>query len=177
MARATVTKATPRGQARTSPPQRLPTLSASPSKALGATTREDAAAAPRRLGSILSVTQFWQLMERWHVPDATALELIAYPGKIGTSGKRPRFRFTTRQHRITSYLAEIDAAVAAAGKDSAWLHRKIQSAPFSRKTPIEHIIAHGSNGASEVLRVLNMTTMRAALAMAEASKPASRSVR
>ena len=40
MARATVTKATPRGQARTSPPQRLPTLSASPSKALGATTTD-----------------------------------------------------------------------------------------------------------------------------------------
>jgi hypothetical protein len=65
-------------------------------------------------------------MERWRVPDATALELIEFPGKLGASGKRPGFRFTTRQQRITSYLPEIDAALAAAGKDQAWLHRKIQ---------------------------------------------------
>jgi hypothetical protein len=31
-------------------------------------------------------------MERWRVPDAIALELIEYPGKLGASGKRPRFR-------------------------------------------------------------------------------------
>ena len=70
-------------------------------------------------------------MERWHVPDATALELIEFPGKLGASGKQPRFRFTTRQQRITSYLREIDAALAAAGKDQAWLHRKIQARPFA----------------------------------------------
>ena len=51
------------------------------------------------------------------VPDATALELIEFPGKVGKEGKRPRFRFTTRQLRITSYLPEIDAALPAAGKD------------------------------------------------------------
>ena len=56
-------------------------------------------------------------MKRWHIPDATALELIEFPGKLGMSGKRPRFRFTTRQQRITSYLPEIDAALVAAGKD------------------------------------------------------------
>ena len=56
--------------------------------------------------------------ECWHVPVATALELIEFPGKLGASGKRPRFRFTTRQRRITSYLSEIDAALAAAGEGS-----------------------------------------------------------
>ena len=40
-------------------------------------------------------------MERWRIPDAMALELIEFPGKLGASGKRPRFRFTTRQQRIT----------------------------------------------------------------------------
>jgi hypothetical protein len=70
-------------------------------------------------------------MERWHVPDATALELIEFPGKLGKEGKRPRFRFTTRQLRITSYLPEIDAALPAAGKDQTWLHRKIRRSPFS----------------------------------------------
>jgi hypothetical protein len=48
-------------------------------------------------------------MERWRVPDATALELIEFPGKLGASGKRLRFRFTTRQQRIGSYLPEMDA--------------------------------------------------------------------
>jgi hypothetical protein len=86
-------------------------------------------------------------MERWHVPDATALELIEFPGKLGASGKRPRFRFTTRQQRITSYLPEIDAALAAAGKDQAWLHRKIQGRP-----PLEHIVTHGMEGMAEVLQ-------------------------
>ena len=109
-------------------------------------------------------------MERWHVPDATALELIGYPGQITASGKRPRFRLTTRQQRITTYLAEIDAAVAAAGKDGAWLHRKIQGAPFSRQTPIQHMIAQGTNGAADVLRVLNLATMRAALAGSETGR-------
>jgi hypothetical protein len=71
----------------------------------------------RPLGPALSSRQFWDLMERWRVPDASALELIEYPGKLGASGKRPRFRFTTRQQRITSYLPEIDTALTAAGKE------------------------------------------------------------
>ena len=37
----------------------------------------------RPLGRVLSSRQFWDLMERWHVPDATALELIEFPGKLG----------------------------------------------------------------------------------------------
>lgn len=127
-------------------------------------------APPRPLGRVLSARQFWNLMERWRVPDATALELIGYPGQLSASGKRPRFKLSTRQQRVTSYLAEIDAAVAAAGKDEAWLHRKIQSAPFSRQTPIEHMIAQGTNGAADVLRVLNLATMRAALAGSETGK-------
>jgi hypothetical protein len=56
-------------------------------------------------------------MEQWRVPDDVALELIEFPGKLGKAAKRPRFRFTTRQKRITSYLPEIDAALTAAGKD------------------------------------------------------------
>ena len=88
------------------PPAATPTRS-SPT---AADAVEDAP--PRPLGRILSSRQFWDLMERW-----PALELIEFPGKLGMSGKRPRFRFTTRQQRITSYLPEIDAALVAAGKD------------------------------------------------------------
>ena len=117
----------------------------------------------RPLGPVLSSRQFWDLMERWRVPDASALELIEYPGKLGASGKRPRFRFTTRQQRITSYLAEIDTALTAAGKDPAWLHRKIPEAPFSRLTPIEYMVTHGMDGMEDVLHLLNRTAMRVAL--------------
>ena len=80
-------------------------------------------------------------------------------------------RLTTRQQRITTYLAEIDAAVAAATKGEAWLHRKIRGAPFSGQTPTEHMIAQGTNGAAgNMLRVLNLATMRAALARSETGR-------
>jgi Protein of unknown function (DUF2384) len=97
------------------------------------------------------------------VPDDVALELIEFPGKLGKTGKRPRFRFTTRQKRITSYLPEIAAALTAAGKDPAWLHRKIQAAPFSRRTPLEFMVTNGMNGMADVLRILSRLAMRAAL--------------
>lgn len=134
---------------------------------------EEAEVSPPPLGRVLSAPHFWELMERWRVPDATALELIRFSGKLGASGKRPRFRFTTRQQRITSYLPEIDAALASAGKDQGWLHRKIGDAPFSCRTPIEHMVAHGMDGLADVLRFLNRLTMRAALSSAAAA-PTSR---
>lgn len=117
--------------------------------------------APRPLGRILSSRQFWDLMERWNVPDATALELIEFPGKLGKEGKRPRFRFTTRQQRITSYLPEIDAALAAAGKEVAWLHRAIAATPFSCRSPLDHMVARGMAGMTDVLQALNRMALRA----------------
>ncbi len=115
-------------------------------------------------------------MERWRVPDATALELIEFPGKLGSSGQRPRFRFTTHQQRITSYLPEIDAALASAGKDRNWLRRKIRSAPFSGRSPVQHMVAHGMSGMIDVLQFLHRAVMRAALskrraAYSEAKRP------
>ena len=129
-------------------------------------SEEGAEVSPPPLGRVLSAPQFWELMERWRIPDATALELIGFSGKLGASGKRPRFRFTTRQQRITSYLPEIDAALASAGKDQSWLHHKIKDTPFSRRTPIEHMVAHGMDGLADVLRFLNRLAMKAALSSA-----------
>jgi hypothetical protein len=60
-----------------------------------------------RGGQFLSSGQFRELMERWQVPDQVALDLIGYGGKSGRSGKRPRFRFITRQQRITECLIAI----------------------------------------------------------------------
>lgn len=119
--------------------------------------------AKRPLGRVLSARQFWDLMERWRIPDATALELIEFPGKLGKAGKRPRFRFTTRQQRITSYLPAIEEALEAIGKDQAWLHRKIATPPFNRRSPIEHMLTRKMDGMTDVLRVLNREAMRVAL--------------
>jgi hypothetical protein len=104
-------------------------------------------------------------MARWRCPDAPALALIAFTGRIAKEGKRPRFRFTTHQRRITSYLAEIDAALMAAGKDQDWLHRKTRSPPFAGRTPIEYMVASGTNGMADVLSALSRAAMQAALTM------------
>jgi hypothetical protein len=138
------------------PPQRV-----SPDRVLSPDEPEPA----RKLsGRVLSSAQFWALMEQWKVPDAVALDLIQFPGKPGKSGKRPRFRFTTKQGRLTSYMAEIDVVIAAAGRDPAWLHRKSRSAAFSGKTPIDHMIDQGETGMADVLRELNRAALRSALA-------------
>ena len=52
---------------------------------------------------------------RLQIGDADALGLIDYPGKLGASGKRPRFHLTTRQTKLAGYLPEIQAALAAGG--------------------------------------------------------------
>jgi hypothetical protein len=118
---------------------------------------------PRPLGRVVSSRQFWDIMQRWRIPDATALDLTEFPGKLGKEGRRPRFRFTTRQKRITSYLPEIGAALMAAGKDQTWLHRKIQGQPFSRRTPIEQMVARRMECMADILQALNRAAMQAAL--------------
>jgi hypothetical protein len=72
----------------------------------------------------MSSAAFWRLVDRLQLPDAEALELIAYAGKIGPSGKRPRFRLTTRQTRLASYLPEIEAALQAIGEAPGWVVRR-----------------------------------------------------
>jgi hypothetical protein len=38
---------------------------------------------------------FWSLIDRWGIPDETALAVIDRPGSLTRSGKRPRFRLST----------------------------------------------------------------------------------
>ncbi|HET7884406.1 MAG TPA: hypothetical protein VFL55_26190 [Acetobacteraceae bacterium] len=141
------------------------------SQAVTATRRQNPAArgsqpspeAPRPIGRVLSTPQFWELMERWKISDATALELIDYPGKLGTSGKRPRFRFTTHQQRITAYLVAIENELANTGTELSWLHRRIGSAPFAGKSPIERMLAKGLEGMNEVVKLLSRTALRKSL--------------
>jgi hypothetical protein len=118
----------------------------------------------RPLGRVLSAAQFWEIMARRQVSDDVALALIDYQGKIGKSGKRPRFRFSSRQQRISGYLPEIDRALSAAGHDPHWLQRRNRSAPFRGRTPLAYMVAGGRKAIAEVLQTLNAAALRAALA-------------
>ena len=95
---------------------------------------------------------------KWHCNSFSS------PASWGPTASGLRFRFTTRQQRITSYLPEIDAALAGSGVGPGWLHRKIRTSPFSGRTPIEHIVALGLDGLSDVMQVLNRAVMKQALA-------------
>jgi len=121
------------------------------------------AAPAQPMGRVVSAAQFWELMERWRVPDDVALVLIDYQGKIGKSGMRPRFRFSTRQQRISAYLPEIDRALSAAGRDPHWLRRRNAAAPFHGRTPLAYMVGGGRAAMAQVLRMLHAAALRAAL--------------
>lgn len=111
-----------------------------------------------------STKAFWQLMQSWNVPDATALELIRFPGKPGRSGKRPRFRLDTSQIRMLAYLQEIDRAVRVLhGEPAHWLNRPQKGKPMAGRTPLQTMIEGGRAIMPLLLRELTHTVMRRAL--------------
>ncbi len=95
--------------------------------------------------------------------DAEALNLIEFPGKLGNSGKRPKFRLVTKQQRLLSYPAEVDGALLASGHDRAWLHRRVRGKPFSGRSPLSYMIEEGEPAVAEVLRHLNRAGLQASL--------------
>jgi hypothetical protein len=111
----------------------------------------------------MSSRAFWEIVDRLQIPDAAALDLIGYPGKIGPSGKRPRFRLTTRQTRLASYLIEIEAALLASDQTPKWLQRRNRSAPFSGRVPLERAKERGDEGLAEMLQFLNRAVLRKSL--------------
>jgi hypothetical protein len=122
--------------------------------------------APSRAPSRASANTkaFWSLMERWGIPDATALELIGFAGKIGKSGKRPRFRLNTHQVELLEYLQELDrTAETAHGSASRWLNNRQRAAPMNGRTPVQTIVQDGATVISILLRNLNREAMRKAL--------------
>lgn len=79
------------------------------------------------------------------------------------SGKRPRFRLLSSQQRLTSYLTEVESALAAAGHGPDWLHRT--SRAFGGQSPLDLIVQGGTEGAAEVLRTLNRAALKKALTL------------
>jgi Protein of unknown function (DUF2384) len=111
----------------------------------------------------LTSRAFWQAVDRLQIADADALGLIDYPGKLAPSGKRPRFHLTTRQTKLAGYLPEIEAALAAAGQTTAWLHRPVRSAPFAGRAPVKLMAEQPGEGAAAVLQFLNRAALRKSL--------------
>jgi hypothetical protein len=111
----------------------------------------------------MSSAAFWRLVDRLQLPDAEALELIGYAGKLGPSGKRPRFRLSTRQTHLASYLPEIEVALQSIGEPTGWLLRPIRSAPFHGRAPIRLMSERGREGMGDVLHFLNRAVLRQSL--------------
>ena len=132
-----------------------------------AANHEPESPAPSRAPSRASANTkaFWSLMEQWGIPDATALELIGFAGKIGKSGKRPRFRVNTQQVQLLEYLQELGrAAETTYCRASAWLGRHQRGTPMNGTTPLETIMQDGATTIPILLRNLNRDAMRKALA-------------
>ena len=83
---------------------------------------------------------------RPQLANTEALELIAYAGKIGPSDKRPRFRLSTRQTHLASYLPEIEAALRAIGEAPSWLVRPNRSVPFPGSSPVKLMAERDGEG-------------------------------
>lgn len=127
-------------------------------------------------GTPMSGAAFWRLVDRLRIPDAQALDMIGYPGKLPQSGKRPRFRLTTLQTRLAAYLPEIAAALQATGEGPSWLHRRLRPAPFCGRSPLDMIAEEGAGGLAAVTKQLNRIAMRKAVdGLARPTAPASAS--
>ena len=118
---------------------------------------------PLPFSGTMTSRAFWQMVDRLQIPDADALELIDYPGRIGASGKRPRFRLSTRQTRLAAYLPEIETALYKIGETPAWLQRRNRAAPFSGRTPLQWMMEQEGAGLAGVLQFLNRLVLRHSL--------------
>jgi hypothetical protein len=90
---------------------------------------------------------FWSLIDRWHLTDEEALEIVAFDGKLPATATRPRFKLSEAQAGVVSVLLEIDSALAIAGIGQDWL----REAAADQRTPVDLLRA---GEAEEVLKVL-----------------------
>jgi hypothetical protein len=104
-----------------------------------------------------SSATFWDLMDRWDVADDQALELVGYDGKLPTTGRRPRFRLSTEQAGLVATLLEVDTALATAGLDPSWLHKR---SGMGARSPLDLMRAGAMN---EVLRSLTQAALLASV--------------
>ena len=82
----------------------------------------------------ISSPLFWSLVDRWRLPDLTALALIGHAGGLTKRGTRPRFTLADEEaHRLANLLAIDRLLVDIHVEAGAWLRRPNGAAPFQRK--------------------------------------------
>jgi uncharacterized protein (DUF2384 family) len=105
----------------------------------------------------VSGAAFWELMARWGVSDAEALQLIGQPPSA--SGKRPRFALNPDQAERLEMLREVDRHATDIYQDAGeWLRRPNQTTMFAGMPPITLMAQEGREGIEAVLRHLNKMT-------------------
>ena len=110
-------------------------------------------------------TPFWTLMERWHMPDQAALDLIGHGGGLTKKGTRPRFKLVGEEAALLKGFQEIDAALPPLGlAPETWLHQPIKVAPFDGATPALYLTRCRKQGVQDVLRFILQNGLRLSMA-------------
>lgn len=103
----------------------------------------------------MTTKAFWPLMERWRIPDETALQLLGRKGGLTRTGGRPRFTLDAEQVRRLDYLREIGTALELMFGDAGpWLKQRASALPFRGQTPLDYMVGRGTAGLAEVHRFL-----------------------
>jgi hypothetical protein len=102
-----------------------------------------------RAGTMPSAT-FWRLVDRLQLPDTEALE----------SGKRPRFRLSTHQTHLATYLPEIGVTLQALGGAPGWFVRRNRSVPFRGRAPVKLLAERDGGRLGDMLQFLHHAVLR-----------------
>ncbi len=98
---------------------------------------------------------FWAMMDRWHVGDLDALDLIGHAGGLTKKGTRPRFKLVGEEVAMFQGLREIESALGSLQlKPQAWLHQAVKAAPFGGATPIAYLTRQGRSGLRDAVRFI-----------------------
>jgi len=90
---------------------------------------------------------FWQLMDRWNIPDLAAFNLIGHRDSLSKKRTRRRFRLIGEEGERVILLFEIDQAISSLRLDpKIWMNKPIQGAPFGGAKPIEYLTKYGIKG-------------------------------
>jgi hypothetical protein len=112
----------------------------------------------------ISSKLFWDLVDRWQVPDTDALALIGHEGGLTRKGTRPRFTLKGEETRRFANLAAIERLlIDIEGEAGPWLRRSQAGAPFARRKPLAFMVAGGAPAIDETRRFLEKQALRKSL--------------
>ncbi|MFC3127143.1 hypothetical protein ACFOD4_18910 [Pseudoroseomonas globiformis] len=118
---------------------------------------------PRRVPGLTSKT-FWDLMNRWKVPDDRALGLLGKGRGLTAEGRQPRFKLSPAEADMLLALQNIDASLTALAQEPCrWVATPLPAAPFRRSKPLDWMIRRGLVGVRELSQHLLQATLAASV--------------